>query len=137
MVDDFKLRSKFKPINKVIQIRLDQIEITAELNESNTAAAIWKILPIKAKANLWGDEIYFSIPLSLELEDGKGLVNIGDLGYWPQGQAFCIFFGPTPLSKGNEIRPASPVTVFGRITGNVSTLKQITSGTEVVIERKK
>ena len=121
-------------MSRIIQIKLNQIEITAELNESNTASAIWETVPIKARVNLWGDEIYFSIPLSLELEDGKELVNIGDLGYWPQGQAFCIFFGPTPLSRGNEIRPASPVTVFGKIIGDASILKQIASGTEIIIE---
>ena len=123
-------------MSKKIQIRLNQIEITAELNESNTASAIWEILPIKSQVNLWGDEIYFSIPLSLELESGKDLVNIGDLGYWPQGKAFCIFFGPTPISRGNEIRPASAVTVFGKVSGDISILKQINSGTEITIERK-
>ena len=123
-------------MSKMIQIKLIQIEITAELNESNTASAIWNILPIKEKVNLWGDEIYFSIPLSLELENGKELVNIGDLGYWPQGNAFCIFFGPTPLIRGNEIRPASPVTVFCKVVGDVNILKQVASGTEVIIERK-
>jgi len=93
-------------------------------------------LPIKGKINLWGDEIYFSVPLNLELKDGKELVNSGDLGYWPQGKAFCIFFGPTPISKGNEIRPASPVTVFGKLAGDASILKQITSDTEITIERQ-
>ena len=123
-------------MSKRIQIKLNQIEIPAELNESNTARAIWEALPIKGQVNLWGNEIYFSIPLSLELEDGKELVNIGDLGYWPQGKAFCIFFGPTPASRGNEIRPASAVSVFGKVSGDLSILKQITSGTDIVIEPK-
>ena len=123
-------------MSQKIQIKLNQIKITAELNESNTARAIWEALPIKGQVNLWGDEIYFSIPLSLELEDGKELVNVGDLGYWPQGKAFCIFFGPTPVSRGDEIRPASSVSVFGKVSGDLSILKQITSGTEIIIEPK-
>jgi hypothetical protein len=123
-------------MSKIIQIKLNEIEITAELNESNTARIIWEALPIKGQVNLWGEEIYFSIPLSLELEEGKELVDNGDLGYWPQGKAFCIFFGPTPISEGNEIRPASPVTVFGEATGDISILKQITAGTEIIIEQQ-
>lgn len=122
-------------MSEVIQIKIDQTEITAELNDSNTARMIWEALPIKGQVNLWGDEIYFSIPLSIELENGKELVDIGDLGYWPQGKAFCIFFGPTPISKGNEIRPASSVTVFGKITGDLSILKKVTVGTSIIIER--
>ena len=75
-----------------ILIQVGQIEVVAELNNTNTAQAIWEALPIKARVNLWGDEIYFSIPLSLDLENGQELVDIGDLGYWPTGKAFCIFF---------------------------------------------
>ena len=119
-----------------IRIKVGVIETVAELNDSRTAQAIWEALPIKGHVNLWGDEIYFSIPLSLELEAGQELVSIGDLGYWPQGSAFCIFFGPTPISQGDEIRPASPVTVFGRIIGDTSLFKQIASGTEITIERE-
>jgi len=92
-------------------------------------------LPIKGHVNLWGEEIYFPISVSLELEDGQELVNVGDLGYWPQGNAFCIFFGPTPISRGDEIRPASPVTIFGRVTGDAIIFKRVTSGTEIAIER--
>jgi len=121
-------------VNK-IKIKISKVEAIAELNDTKTAQAIWEALSIKARANLWGDEIYFSIPVKLELEDGQETVNIGDLGYWPQGPAFCIFFGPTPMSKGNEIRPASAVTVFGRVIGDARIFKQITSGAEITIER--
>ena len=93
-------------------------------------------MPIKAHVNLWGEEIYFSIPVSLDLEAGKKLVSIGDLGYWPQGKAFCIFFGPTPISRGNKIRPASPVTVFGRVSGDATVFKQVASETEIIVERE-
>jgi len=117
-----------------IKIKAGNIEVTAELNETKTARAIWEALPIKGNANTWGDEIYFSIPVSLEEEDAKELVGMGDLGYWPLGTAFCLFFGPTPMSRGQEIRPASPVNVFGRITGDAKVLKQVASGAEITVE---
>jgi hypothetical protein len=120
---------------KRIYIKAGLIEAVAELNNTRTAQAIWEALPIKAHANLWGEEVYFSIPVSLKLEVGQELVSAGDLGYWPEGNAFCIFFGPTPISRGGEIRPASAVTVFGRITGDATIFKQIASGTEITIER--
>src|SRR5215813_9994346 len=87
----------------------------ATLNRSRTARAIWDALPIEAGAQTWGDEIYFKIPVALPEDDARAVVERGDLGYWPPGQAFCIFFGPTPVSQGDECRPASPVNVFGRV----------------------
>jgi len=123
-------------MGKKIRIRAGAIEAEAELNDTRTAQAIWETLPIKGRVNLWGDEIYFSIPLSLNLEAGQGVVNIGELGYWPDGNAFCIFFGPTPVSQGNEIRPASPVTVFGKVIGDATTFKKIAEGTKITIRRK-
>ena len=116
-----------------IRITAGDVEATAELNSTATAEAIWQALPIKGRASLWGDEIYFSIPVSLELEAAQELVSMGDLGYWPEGKAFCIFFGPTPVSQGNEIRPASPVTVFGRIMGDPAILKKVATGTEITV----
>ena len=112
------------------------VEAVAELNNTKTAKAIWESLPVKGRVNLWGEEIYFPIPLSLGLEAGQELVSIGDLGYWPSGNAFCIFFGPTPISHGDEIRPASAVTVFGRVTSNATVFKQVASGTEITIEKE-
>ena len=123
-------------MGKKIHIRAGAIEAEAELNDTRTAQAIWEILPIEGRANLWGDEIYFSIPLSLELETGQELVNIGELGYWPQGNAFCIFFGPTPVSQGDEIRPASPVTVFGKIHGDATIFKKVAAGMKITIRRE-
>lgn len=119
-----------------IRIKVNLIEVVAELNDTKTAQAIWEALPIKGRVNLWGEEIYFSIPLSLELEDGQELVSIGDLGYWPQGRGFCIFFGPTPISQEDEIRPASPCTVFGKVIGDTGVLRQAASGAEITIERE-
>jgi hypothetical protein len=118
-----------------IRIKAGLIEAVAELNDTGTAKAIWEALPIKARVNLWGKEAYFSIPLSLKLEVGQELVSVGDLGYWPEGNAFCIFFGPTPISRGEEIRPASAVTVFGGITGDATIFKQVASGAKITIEK--
>ncbi len=122
-------------MGRMIRIKTTPFEAVAELNDTKTAQAIWEALPVKGRANLWGEEIYFSIPVSLELEIGQELVSIGDLGYWPQGNAFCLFFGPTPISRGDEVRPASAVTVFGRVTGDTTVFKQVTSGTEITVER--
>ena len=118
-----------------IRIRCGDISALATLNESTSAQAIWDALPIEGSANVWGDEIYFRVPVALTEENAQELVELGDLGYWPPGNAFCIFFGPTPMSRGNEIRPASPVNVFGRVDGDPGAFKQASSGSQVVIER--
>lgn len=112
-------------------------EVYAELSEESprTAQAIWDALPLEARANTWGDEIYFSIPVAVEAESPREVVEIGDLGYWPPGSAFCIFFGPTPASRGGEIRPASPVNVFGRVLGDPRVFKKTRGGERVRVER--
>ena len=117
-----------------IVITAGSIRLEAELNDTFTAQAIRNILPLTASANTWGDEIYFSMPVTLELEDGLEVVEMGDLGYWPPGRAFCIFFGLSPASQGDEIRPASAVTVIGKVAGDGATLKQISAGEQVSIE---
>lgn len=111
-------------------------QITAELTDENpeTTKAFKKALPITGHANIWGDEIYFSIPVDAEPENGKKVVALGDIAFWPPGNAFCIFFGPTPMSRGDEIRPASEVNVFGKITGDPKVFKKVRSGEEVRIE---
>jgi len=105
------------------------------LNDTVTAQKIWDALPIQARGNTWGDEIYFSIPVQLGEEDAQAVVDLGDLGYWPPGNAFCIFFGRTPASHGDDIRPASPVNVFGRIEGDPKVFKKVRSGTNVILEK--
>ncbi len=119
-----------------INIKAGKIEATAELNDTSIAQAIWDALPIKSRVNRWGGEIYFSISLSLETENAREVVDVGDLGYWPPGTAFCIFFGPTPMSRGEEIRPASPVNLFGKVTGDATIFNQVASGTEITIVRE-
>ena len=99
-----------------------------------TTKAFIEALPITGRANLWGDEIYFSIPVEAPPENGKSVVELGDIAYWPPGNAFCIFFGPTPMSRGDEIRPASAVNVFGKIDEDPKVFKKVRNGEEVKIE---
>ena len=121
---------------KIIIIKAPPVVAMAELNDTKTAQAIWDALPITGVASLWGDEIYFPIPLNLELENGQEVVDVGDLGYWPSGNAFCIFFGPTPVSQGDEVRPISAVSVFGKLTGNATVFRQVASRAEITIEKE-
>lgn len=121
--------------SRVVRITAGSVWVEASLDGSRTAGAVWDALPIEAKAETWGDEIYFGTGLALAAEAPKAVVALGDLGYWPPGQAFCIFFGPTPASRGDEIRPASPVNVFGRVAGDPSVLKRVRAGTRVRVER--
>jgi len=119
-----------------IRIKAGSVEARASLNDSPTAQKIWEALPLEARANTWGDEIYFDIPVKSSLEkEAKELVEVGDLGYWPTGSAFCIFFGPTPMSRGNEVRPASAVNVIGKVSGDARIFKKVSSGAKVRIER--
>jgi len=121
---------------RTIRITAGKVQATAELNDSPTADAIWNALPIKGRANTWGDEIYFSIPVHLEeAPDAESVVSLGDLGYWSPGSAMCIFFGPTPMSRGNEIRPASPVNVFGKVKSDAKVFKSVRSGESMLIEK--
>lgn len=119
---------------RAIRITAGAVTLDAELNDSKSAAAIAAALPIEAKAQTWGDEIYFDIGLTLAGESPQEVVALGDLGYWPPGQAFCIFFGPTPMSRGDEIRPASAVNVVGRVVGDARAFKPVRAGSRVRIE---
>jgi len=121
---------------KKILIKTDDIQLEAELNNSKTAEKIWDLLPIEGRVNTWGDEIYFSIGAKIELEkDAREVVSMGELGYWPPGEAFCIFFGRTPASQGDEIRAASAVNIFGKIIGNPEVLKKVRSGSKIIIQK--
>ena len=119
-----------------IKITVEGIELSATLNESFTAKKIWEALPIEGSANTWGDEIYFSIPVNLkEATNARADVAVGELGYWPTGKAFCIFFGPTPVSSGQQPRAASPVNVFGKVDGDATQLRQVGQGSKVHVTR--
>ena len=122
-------------MNKIM-ITAGDVSLPAELNENPTARQIWEALPIEGRANVWGDEIYFDIPVRANPEpDARAEVEVGELGYWPVGHAFCIFFGPTPVSTGDKPRAASPVNILGRVLGDATTFRSVASGTPVRLEK--
>jgi len=121
---------------RAIRITAGSLSAEARLNDSKTAGAIWDALPIEAKGQTWGDEIYFDIGLTAGPESPREVVELGDLAYWPPGHAFCIFFGPTPVSRGDECRAASVVNVVGKLEGDPTIFKKVRAGTRVTIERQ-
>jgi hypothetical protein len=124
---------------KKIIIKSDRIgAVEAELLEDKnprTVSAIWEKLPLESRANRWGEEVYFTIPVEMDEENPQETVEVGDIGYWPPGRGFCIFFGPTPISRGGEIRPADPVNVFGKIIGDPKIFKKVRNGDKIRVER--
>jgi hypothetical protein len=122
------------PVTHKIKISAGRVTLRAELNDSATARRILRVLPIEASANRWGEEIYFSIPVQAPPENPREVVEVGDLAYWPPGSAFCIFFGRTPASHGDEVRPASPVNVVGTVIGDATSFARVSDGDPVKIE---
>jgi len=112
--------------NMNITIKVGPVKLKAILHDTPTAKKIGEILPLTSRFNTWGDEIYFAIPVEAELDDSaQEEVAIGDLGYWPAGNAFCIFFGPTPMSREGRIIPASAVNVVGKVTDDATQLTSV------------
>jgi hypothetical protein len=111
------------------------VEAVVTSENPKTAEVIWAALPIKGNVNRWGDEIYFSIPVSLKEERARVEVEIGSVAYWPPGRALCIFFGPTPVSERGEPRAYSPVNVFAKITTDPTVFKKVRDSDEVILER--
>jgi hypothetical protein len=119
-------------MTEMLEITAGEVTLHARLYENETARQIYARLPILSSVNRWGEEIYFSIPLELELaDDARVEMKIGELAYWPPGNAMCIFWGPTPASEGNEPRAASEVNPFGQVLGDASLLNGVDSGAEV------
>jgi hypothetical protein len=119
-----------------IKISVENLTIEAEMLDTSTARKMIEALPLEGSVNVWGDEIYFNIKLHLELEpDARQDVEVGDLAYWPAGPAFCIFFGPTPVSAGDQPRAYSPVNVFGRVLGDAKRFKGVSNGTKIEVNR--
>ena len=113
-----------KKSEKTINILTGKLDIKVQLNETKTAKELLGILPISSNVNRWGDEIYFSIPLKADIENGIEEVDIGTVAFWPPGSALCIFFGKTPASQGDNPQAASPVTVIGNII-NIEVIKEL------------
>jgi len=118
-----------------IRITSGELSMVAEINQSPTARSIASSLPVEGRANIWGDEIYFEIPVAVEQEpDAREVLEVGELGYWPVGRAFCIFFGPTPVSTDKRPRAYSPVNILGRLLGDPLLFKSVKDGDRVRIE---
>ena len=118
-----------------IAIRIGDVSVKAELNDTVTARKIAEILPFTSSFSTWGEEIYFTIPVSSGLdESAKERVDPGDLGYWPTGKAFCIFFGPTPMSGPGEIVPASAVNIVGKVTEDPKKFIEVMGMDNITVE---
>lgn len=118
-----------------IKITVGALAVGAELNDSPTAKKIAAALPIRSSFNTWGDEIYFPIPVEADLDGtAKDIVELGNLGYWPTGKAFCIFFGLTPMSEPGKIVPASAVNIVGKVLGDATKFKEVMDHREVLLE---
>ncbi len=123
--------------DRKIRIRAGEASVTAALNDSTTADAVWDALPITGRVQTWGDEIYFPIPVdAAEAPNAAATVDKGAVAYWPPGSALCLFWGPTPMSRGDEIRPASAVNVIGAIDGDPTLLAAVPEGAEIVVDRQ-
>jgi len=122
-------------MERQIRIKAGSVTVVAELYNTKIAEAIWQALPFSSKVNTWGDEIYFSIPVKIGLESGQEIVDFGDLGYWPPANAFCIFFGQTPMSNKDEIRAASAVDIFGKVVDDAGVFKNVKDREKISVER--
>ncbi|MBC7328419.1 hypothetical protein H5T87_09960, partial [bacterium] len=104
-----------------VRIRFEKsgVEIEGEIHDTKIGKALYDALPIRTPVERWGKEVYFPTPVNCEVENPQETVQLGDMGYWPPESSWCIFFGPTPISKNGEIRPDSPGEVFGQVLGNL------------------
>ncbi len=119
-----------------IKIIVENLTLTAELSDTPCALEVYNSLPIEASPQEWGDEFYFSSPLKSDLDDtATTKVEVGDIGYWPPGSAIAIFFGPTPMSSGDDPVPASEVNIIGKITGDATLLRQTKGAAKIRIEK--
>lgn len=112
-------------MSRKIKITAGSIEMEAELNDTKIAEEIYKALPIETEGAFWGNEIYFEIPVQMPNENPTENLKVGDLAYWPEGNSFCIFYGRTPASTNEEPKPASEVTIVGKIKKNLQELKKL------------
>lgn len=119
-----------------IVIEAGAVQARARLADTATARRIYQALPLQAVARTWGDEIYFEVPVEEALdESAQEVVAAGDLGCWPSGPALCVFFGPTPISRPGEIRPASAVNMVGRLLGEPAVFKGVSEGMAITVSR--
>ena len=124
------------PPDRAIRIEADGVRLYAVLLGTPTADGVWEALPISGTAKRFGDEVYFEVAIRLPLEAGaRDEVEPGEIGFWPQGPAIALFFGPTPMSRGSAPVAASPVNVFARITGDALRLDRVREGARIRLTR--
>ena len=118
-----------------IILKIGEIRLSAELNSSPSAEKLKLLLPLEFSMSRWGDEYYGECGIEMELsQDARDVLEVGELAVWPTGKALCIFFGPTPVSKGSEPRAVSPVNPAGKLVGDKEVLKKLGSSIHVRIE---
>lgn len=118
-----------------IQIQISDITLTATLRDTPTAEAILSALPIESRAQTWGEEVYFSVPVSVELEpEARDVVQAGEIAFWIEGSCIAIGFGPTPISQGDEIRLAARTNIWADTTDDVRQLKTVRAGDPIHIK---
>jgi hypothetical protein len=103
----------FSEFNESVSVELD------DSRSPKTVKAILENLPIEVNVNKWGQELYTDrTPIVAQEENAKSEVGLLDVAFWPEGNALCLFYGPTPISKVGKIVPASPVNIVGRIVSH-------------------
>ena len=118
-----------------IKISWSSGEIIADLRETLTARQLLEVLPLTSSANVWGDEVYFSLPFSAEAEpDASDVVDKGAVCFWLDGDALALLFGPTPVSQSDECRLISPANIVGQMIGDLSVLGSVRSGDQISVE---
>jgi hypothetical protein len=118
-----------------IRMTIGSVKLEAELFDTPTADAICAKLPFVSTASTWGDEVYFSTPVRVRKEpDAKDVVEAGELAFWVEGDSIAIGFGPTPVSRGKEIRLAARTNIWGKALGSVKQLSKVRDGDPVKVE---
>lgn len=126
-MNEVKILIEFEDVGVIEGVLFDKV------NPKTYAVVVSKI-PFQSEANTWGKEVYFETPASASVENGERTVEVGDIGFWPPGKAMCLFYGPTPVSRGREPVAASPVNVVGKITKNVELLSKVIDGLKIKVK---
>lgn len=126
--------SRAERVMKLYTKPTGEVHVKFTSRNHKTAEAVWAALPFESNAELWGDEVYFMIPVKFGEENTQTVVEVGDVAYWPPGKSMCIFFGSTPVSEADEPRAYSPVNVFGKVIGDPMIFKKVRSGEKIRVE---